>query len=223
MFRIQILQSEVFGEETQIDLFVSLPDSNDAMSGDEEDEGSEVDESEEDDDESDVEDDDDEGGVENFSKVALDGEREKGEAVRCQLGELFCGCVLSARRVGAQNHTPSANLQPCITCYFPGLYDALLKGRIEVQKIVTAANQLPQPGAGSGSWEAFRDAGGEQYALAAKEGGENCVHECNLSRLCLVERWSGWVVRGNDCLWVDWCQWNAERQICVATNTDVLQ
>lgn len=47
-----------------------------------------------------------------------------------------------------------------------GLWDKLLKGRIELQKVVTNVNQLPQPD----SCNQFMSSGGEQYATLVKEG-----------------------------------------------------
>ena len=61
--------------------------------------------------------------------------------------------------------------------YFSGLYDSLLKGRIEVQKILTAANQLPQPD----NWNGFVESAGEQYAQGIKEGKEWCTFRIFLS------------------------------------------
>ena len=46
------------------------------------------------------------------------------------------------------------------------MYDSLLKGRIEIQKILTAANQLPQPD----KWNEFIDSAGDEYNQRIKEG-----------------------------------------------------
>ncbi len=105
-----------------------------------------------------------EDDVKHFSKTSADGDKEKGEAVESQLGKKLtaqferfklCLSVLSGK----------TRKQP-FCCHVAGLYDSLLKGRIEVQKILAAANQLPQPD----KWNEFIDSAGDDYRLAVKEG-----------------------------------------------------
>ncbi len=46
------------------------------------------------------------------------------------------------------------------------LWDSLLKGRIELQKVVSVVNQLPQPD----RWATFTQQGGDPYKEAVREG-----------------------------------------------------
>ena len=57
---------------------------------------------------------------------------------------------------------------------FVGLWDSLLKGRIELQKVVSIVNQLPQPD----KWNKFVKQGEESYQQLIKEGQLELVLIC---------------------------------------------
>ena len=49
---------------------------------------------------------------------------------------------------------------------FTGLWDSLLKSRIEMQKLMSIVNRLPQPD----TWNGFAETGGEAYKVKVKQG-----------------------------------------------------